>query len=533
MTTLPLNATSPDLAVAQAPGQAPATAVLRHVPWARWALLIGATGLAFNGTFRSAAQQAHQGAPLAYLFLLPAWAGVLAVGTTLRRRHELPIHDRQVDWIVATALAVGLWMLDVLLAPRLGATAELVRVDVFGMLLFVVVGSVLLFGTRPTGRYWATWLFLAACWPLAYQLVGAALGGSTTVYAALNVALTAVALGLARGGWRSGPAVAAATLAIGLVGVVAVGRLSQVAQLVAELLPAAVAMAVVVGIGLTTRWRDAAERRWVLAQAGPSRPPTVTRPRAASVAVVLLALVVLWRSDMTPPTVAYQALPKAGAGWTAKPVVPAGWRTVGKSTQYSWVPRYFGLGAEWQRFVLQPVTGPTTSGSAAGNVISATGPTTSSVTMVVDALTVPNAGTLGTYPAVGCYKLNTPYLSSATTVDLGHGVAANLYYANSAAAQSAVDANWTLLTWVWKVPDTASGDVQRVTVFAADGSAGRVGVPKPASPASNDGIRTTFTDILRGASTVGSPSPDAAALQQLTTFSKALVAQQTAGRVPR
>ncbi|HEX3947536.1 MAG TPA: hypothetical protein VHW47_07510, partial [Acidimicrobiales bacterium] len=146
--------------------------------------------------------------------------------------------------------------------------------------------------------------------------------------------------------------------------------------------------------------------------------------------------------------------------------------------------------------------------------------------VVVDALTTPNPGTLSIYPAAVCYRLAAPYLQATETVSLGHGIRATVDFANPFAAVSPTDAQWVLLTWTWRIPQTTYGDVQRITVLTLDGTPNAKGVPVPAPPGANDGVRSTFTDILRGASTEGSPTPSSSAMGRLTAFARAIVAHQ-------
>lgn len=142
----------------------------------RWAVLAALAFVAFHATLDSVVRQNKGGDLLAYVFLLPLWAGLAATGKWLREEPGPPIDDRQVDWIVAGVLLLLIAMVDGLLASRLGLEAQLWRVDILSLVLFVAAGCVVLFGSRPAGRYWAPWIVVAASWPLLYRLVGALLG---------------------------------------------------------------------------------------------------------------------------------------------------------------------------------------------------------------------------------------------------------------------------------------------------------------------------------------------------------------------
>jgi hypothetical protein len=150
--------------------------------------------------------------------------------------------------------------------------------------------------------------------------------------------------------------------------------------------------------------------------------------------------------------------------------------------------------------------------------------------VVVDALTAPDIGPLSVYPAISCYKLSVPYLESSTPVPLGHGVEATLFYANSYDAPSPVLAQWAMLTWTWKIVDHGTTTFQRITVLALDGATGILGFPAASAPGSNNSVRNTFTDILRGVSTSASPAPSQLTINRLKTFSSEVVARQSAVR---
>ena len=469
----------------------------------RWLVLVAAVGLAFHQTLVSVAVQSTNGDPLAYLLLLPAWGVLLLFGTQLRRGRDLDIHDRQVDWVLATGLAGLILMLDELLRPRLGDTAGLVRIDILALVLFVMLASILLFGTRATGQSWAAWFFLLACWPLPYRLIGAALGGTTDTYGLLNVALSTAAVVVASGRpLRRRLGNGALTL---VVGGIALATLSiSLPPVAVEVVPSLVALSAVVAVDVRrhrgTRWMPAPS-------AGPSS--VVKKPIAAMVALLLLGGALGMFAQFAPETISAQSLPVTGPGWTSTAVVPPGWATHGRQAE-SWASRYFGTGSSWYRYRFA-----TGSGSNRQHVM-------------VDALTASTVGPLSVYPAISCYRLFVPYVQSATPVSLGHGVEATMIYANAYSAPSPVQAQWALITWTWKIPGPVTTAYQRVTVLTLEGAATVAGFPAPAAPGANNSVRTTFTDILRGVSTTASPAPTASTMNRLVAFSKQVVARQSA-----
>jgi len=103
-----------------------------------------------------------------------------------------------------------------------------------------------------------------------------------------------------------------------------------------------------------------------------------------------------------------------------------------------------------------------------------------------------------------------------------------LFYANSYAASSPVQAQWALLTWTWKVVHHSVTTYQRITVITLNGASDLAGFPVPAAPATNGDVLTTFTGILRGASSPVSPAPARATVNRLRQFSRAVVSRQAA-----
>jgi hypothetical protein len=470
----------------------------------RWLVLIAAVGLGFHQTLVSVVVQSAYGDPLAYLALLPVWGLVLVLGTQLRRGRDLDIHDRQVDWVLAIGLTVFIVMLDVLLRPRLGVIAGLVRIDVLALVLLVMVGSILLFGTRATGRSWAAWFFLLACWPLPYRLVGAALGGTSGTYALLNVMATTVVVVVATGPPARRRLVdGALTLAAGVVAVAVASTV--LAPVAVQLVPSLVALVVVVTVAVRRKRMPLR-----LPAASKGARGVVAKPIAAMVALLVLGAALGAFAKFAPPTINPRSLPIAGPGWTRGPVVPVGFSTTHARQSESWAARYFGTGSTWFRYRF-----------AGGSGVERQH-------IVVDALTAPSVGQLSVYPAISCYRLSVPYVQLPTTVSLGHGVVATLFYANAYAAPSPVQAQWAMLTWTWKIPEHGTVSFQRVTVWALEDASGVVGFPAPGAPGANNSIRTTFTDILRGVSTMSSPGPTTSTVGRLTAFSGQVVARQYA-----
>ncbi len=127
---------------------------------------------------------------------------------------------------------------------------------------------------------------------------------------------------------------------------------------------------------------------------------------------------------------------------------------------------------------------------------------------MVDALTVGNLGPLDVYPAINCYKLPVAYLQSPDTIDLGHGVGDALLRQLGLGGQGR-NSQWVMLTWTWRIHARGTTYFQRLNVLTLDGQAGVAGFPVPTAPGTNDSVRTTFSDILRGVSTLQPRAPAA------------------------
>jgi hypothetical protein len=248
-------------------------------------------------------------------------------------------------------------------------------------------------------------------------------------------------------------------------------------------------------------------RPWTLT---PARQDTgaVKKPWLATLAVLVFAGYIGVFLPFSPPTFSLANLPAAASAWLTGPSSVDGWHSTTRST-YSWVPKYFGAQAVWNRYWYR------TAGSALGPSV------------VVDALTAPTSGPMTVYPSVSCYKLSVPYVQSPDLTDLGSGVQATLFYANSLQADSPVDAEWLMLTWVWRIPDTGHGEFQRMTLITLDGTLQRAAIPMPAAPGTNGNLRTTFSDILRSTPSPSVPPPSDAAITRLESFARAVVAAQT------
>lgn len=472
--------------------------------WVRWGTLAVAMFAGFHTTIFSVVQQARYGGPLTYLLLFPLWAAIVGVGTQLRRRNELDIHDRQTDWLAGLAVGVLIVMLVDLLSPRLHATASLVRLDVFEMLLFAIFGCILLFGMRATGRYWAAWFFLAACWPLLYRFGGTALGGAPQSYAAINIGLSAASVAVGVGGrlsWRSAAALMTATF--GAVVLFTVGRAPVLVQ---QLVPAAVAPLAVLYLVHRIRTSSAQAQERTVRATGRVRKPAVAAPWGAAL-VILTSAAFLWLGrDLTPPELQAKdliALPGSARGTDALLPSLSRW-SAGKSVTYPWARRYFGPDSSVVRTRFYSGTTPTNE-------------------VVIDRISAADLEPLNAYPGIACYKITAPYVEQRVPVDLGHGIKATLYYANTYAAYDPIESEWVMLTWTWKTRATSGPRFERVTVLALNGEPLRNGIPSLAQPWGDSIVRDTFSTIIRAAVMVPSSGAASNANSRVRVFAQHII----------
>ena len=465
----------------------------------RWMVLFVGVGFAYHETLVSVARKSYNHDPISYVLLLPLWAIVLALGTHFHRGDGLPIHDRQIDWTIAAWLGVIMLIVSSLLIPRLGAKESIARADIVAMLFFIIIGCVLLFGTRLTGRHWMTWLFLFLLWPFPYRVIGATAGGTYADYSLFNVALSALVVTFAVGNDRWTKLRAAAAVVV--LGVAGVALFHHSGFIALVLLPAAGSLIAVTSVYW---WR----RRSDLLRTGAMATKAVKKPHPAMAAFLGVAVLLGLFVQLAPREIVSGSLPTAGTGWTNGPLHVEGWEST-LTSRYSWPPQYFGPGAQWRRFRY--------ASSASG---------TAAQSMVVDALTVRQTGPLASYPTITCYTLFAPSVESSALFDLGHGVEASMLYANSLEATSSVNGEWLMMTWIWRVPDTGHGEYQRMTVITLDGNTSRSGIPVPSPPTSSTNLGNTFSQVLRGTPSSEAPAPSPASISSLEAFARQIVAEQ-------
>jgi hypothetical protein len=162
----------------------------------RWVLIAVLTVVAFRASIVNLVVTTREGGLIGYVWVLPLAAALAALGVAIRRRTELPIHDRQTDIIVGT-IGLGLSvMVQGVLLRRYAEFFHLLRLDLFAMWVFVLSSAIVLFGVRPVARFALVWLLMSLVFSLPYQVLVIVLGGGTFAarVAALFIAAAATAL---------------------------------------------------------------------------------------------------------------------------------------------------------------------------------------------------------------------------------------------------------------------------------------------------------------------------------------------------
>ena len=116
------------------------------------------TVIAFQAQPRQpGAETTRSGGLGGYVWMVPVAAILAAIGVARRHRTELPIHDRQTDVIVGTMGLVLALLLHGVLLQRYALYFHLLRLDLVAMWMFVLSGSIALFGLRPVIRFAWVW----------------------------------------------------------------------------------------------------------------------------------------------------------------------------------------------------------------------------------------------------------------------------------------------------------------------------------------------------------------------------------------
>jgi exosortase/archaeosortase family protein len=485
-----------------------ATAV-RELPL-RAAAVVGLVLLAYNYSLMTLARGLTLQTPLAYLALVPVMALGLAAVRLRIEPEGLPIHDRQLDWIVGLSLLGVAAAILILLPDPASSVFWLQRIDLLTLPIFVAGLIALLFGVRRVWSLKGPIAFLLLAWPVPYTLFLSSASDQFTELTARLVGEVAriapvahptptddtlfivgsgthafsVNIGSACAGVNSlvgfllvgtallfvvrGPVVRrAAWLAVGLglifalnvvriIGILAVGAsfgqaaaldvLHPVAGLLVFNLGVFAMVALVPRFGL--RFVGSSDRPGPTDQAGPS---PVGRARPAMLVALGVAI------TLAATNAAYSRYEAISSGladarlgsFDVRAVRLPGWdsRFIAAFPQAT---QYFGSSATWDRLSFW---------SGAGASL------TSTRSLYIDVITTGDSGTLAAYGLQACYRFHGYQIASVTGADIGAGVQAQVIdYVNTKAV-----ADWSALWWEWPYQVNGTTRYERVVVLMSEG----------------------------------------------------------------
>lgn len=484
-------------------------AAARELPL-RAAALVGLVLLAYNYSLITLARALTLQTPLAYLALVPVIAFALGVARLRIEPRGLPIHDRQVDWIVGLGLLAAAAAVLILLPVPTSATFWLQRIDLLTLPLFVAGLIALLFGVRMVWALKGPIAFLLLAWPVPYALFLAdAAGQFTELTARLVAAFTrlvplahaspaddtlffvgsgvqgfAVSVGSACAGVNSfvgfllvgtallyvvrGPLVRRvvwltaglvlvfALNVVRIVAILAVGTSFGQAAALDVLHPVAGLIVFNVGVLGMVALVPRFGLRFIDRSDGPppTEPPTanpVPRVRRAFVVAICVAGV------LAGTNAAYARFDAISSGladarlgsFDVRSMQLPGWQSR-YIAAFPQATQYFGSSATWDRASYWSLSGASLS---------------SSRSVYVDVLTTDDAASLVAYGLQACYRFHGYDLASVSTADIGAGVSAQVIdYVNTK-----VGADWSVLSWEW--PYTVAGKTryERVVILLGEG----------------------------------------------------------------
>lgn len=467
----------------------------------RWALIAVLTLVAFWTSFQSLLEESYSGSLVGYILAIPWLALLAAQGIARRRSGELPIHDRQTDFIIGFMGLVLALLIKGVLVGRYADEYHLIRLDLLAMWLFVVSAAVVLFGLRPVSRFALVWLLLLAVFPLVFRITITTLGGTRYAAGGVMVVLAAGATALAVGRTRRrGLIGAASTVVVGMSILLVMYVFFPTAPVMAYTqIPPLLATALV------------AETMYLYSRRGTAKTPMDRPINPLSAKTILLAV-----SMVTAFAVALSliSLPRS----TAPPVLrdnalefgtplitPAGWQTT-SVTEFDFVKRFFGRTSTLirQRMLAE-------EGNPAWDKLSRPR------TVIVDSVTTIRPVTFSVYPDNVIYDMTATRTSNGRKIDLGNDVIGELY----TVVDDTLLVTWTKLTWTWRNRNAA----QRITLLTVDNHDPDAPFPVPQDSLISN-LNTLFTVLIRGNSVVDDNNPNFKDAGLLTVLGRELVDAQ-------
>jgi len=485
----------------------------------RAAALVGFVLLAYNYSLMTLARGLTLQTPLAYLALVPVIAIAMAVVRLRVEPPALPIHDRQLDWIVGLALLGLAAVLLIELPTSTSTTFWLQRLDLLTLPLFVSGLIALLFGVRRVWALKGPIAFLLLAWPVPFTLL---LGGTLDIFTEATARIVglatqvipvaspsstdptlfvigsgrqafAVSIGSACAGVNSfvgflliGTALLYAVrgpllrrvlwLVLGLVivfgfnvlrivAILVVGRTFGQAAALDVLHPVAGLIVFNVGVLLMVAlvprfglWFVGASDRHDEPPAPDARPVRRARPALAVAAIAALALAVTNAGFARYEAISSGLADSRLTSFDIRTAHVPDWRItfVGKFIQ---VTQFFGAGSTWQRVLYLP--------TAAAAI-------KSDLNVYVDVITTDDPGTFAAYGLEACYTFHGYTIASISKVDVGAGVEAQVIDYHNPKNNT----DWSALWWEWPYQDGVATHYERIIVFMASGPDARFsGVP--------------------------------------------------------
>ncbi|RNE49389.1 hypothetical protein [Corynebacterium alimapuense] len=314
----------------------------------RWLVAIVLGLVAFNQSVERTVEYFHYGAAAYSLTMLLAVL-VLLVGIDRQRVKQLPIHDREVDYIIGSIAIIISMTIEWQLVARFADWYFLLRFDLLAVVVWTFGASVLLFGTRATLQYSRIWLLLLVFNPPVFLFIGLIAGGNWWGSVIASAIILSVAGFLAIGGKTL------LRLAFGLA--VFIGNI-LVAFPVVVILPEKPiqtaqipAVIVVVFLLFLSNWKlfsRIASRSATKATAGhPEKSAPLISPtvKDTKIAIAILAVSSIVIAAYPLPKVQFEEIP-SGPIYSSTPGidVPAGWVQL-EEDNMSWASTFFGEGS--------------------------------------------------------------------------------------------------------------------------------------------------------------------------------------------
>ena len=469
-------------------------------------------GVAYNYSLVTLLRGVSLQTPLAYLALVPVIALLLAWVRLRRGGAGLPIHDRQVDYIVGLGLILVAAGVSLLVPSALGTRFWLYRIDLLTLPFFVGGMVALVYGVRRlwTLRFPLAFLFLA--WPLPYApLLG---DGSRLFTDATATVLAGIAhilpvatpsggddavFFIRHAGFAFPLSVSEACAGVNsLVGYLLVG--GALSYIVAGPL---LRRLVWLGVGMALAWtlnivrielifavgagfgRDVAidvlhplaglvafnlgvlamlliAPRFGLSFDEGLRATTGSAPRREPVTRVAAALAIVLAIGLGLGTVnASYARFEQVASPLGQPLLrPFDVRTAQLAqwtsafvARNAVAPQFFGDGATWDRIQYTPGSDATLR---------------TNLPVYIDVITTSDSGSFAAYGLEACYQFHGYQIQSSVTADIGAGVQGQvLDYQNPR-----LQADWSALWWEWPFQDQGQTRFERIVIFIGSGPRG-------------------------------------------------------------